>query len=144
MLWTLVAMPWLLAFSIARQIDQFAGHCTQHASLFCTSSHELIQGPLMKWTEHFTVYNFMKCPYGWTIYCSTCAIITHSLYISNPFFECQKCLLKCFFFLKILALNMVSIQELFLINSKLWWHTHMARYIFWRVKLFRINFLKYY
>ena len=25
-LWTLVAMLWLLAFSIARQIDQFAGH----------------------------------------------------------------------------------------------------------------------
>ena len=72
-LWTLVAMPWLLAFSIARQIDQFAGHCTQHASLFCTSSHELIQGPLMKWTEHFQELQILKIysrgapitPQGW-------------------------------------------------------------------------------
>ena len=53
----------------------------------------------------------------WIIY-RTRAIITQGLYISNPLFEGQKRLFKGLF-LRILVLHMVSIQEQFLIKSRL-------------------------
>ena len=49
----------------------------------------------------------------------TRAIITRGLYTFYPLFEVQKRFFKGFFFLKILALCMVSIRERLLIKSGL-------------------------
>jgi hypothetical protein len=53
----------------------------------------------------------------------TRAIIIRGLYTFYHLFEVKKCFFKVFF-LKILALCMVSIQERFLIKSGLWWRAY--------------------
>ena len=50
-------------------------------------------------------------------------IATRGLYTFYPLFEVQKRFLRGFF-LKILALCLVSIQERFLIKSELWWRVY--------------------
>ena len=61
----------------------------------------------------------------------TGTIITHGLYLLNPLFEGKNHFSRRFFE-KILPFIMVSIQERFVIKSKLWWRAygilHLYRY----------------
>ena len=55
-------------------------------------------------------------------------IITHGLYLLNPLFEGQNHFSRRFFE-KIVPYSMVSIQERFVIKSKVWWRAYGILYL---------------
>ena len=79
------------------------------------------------WTKRFIKFHFWS---GFTTY-RMCANLTRCLYILKPPFEGQ---INGLFLFRILALCMVSVQEQFIIKSRLWWHAC--------VRFFRVQWIE--